>query len=243
MAPLAIFVLMGIAYTYSAKSLSSTSEKRRTRTRKELADDLPIEDPKVDEAFSDLEKLNLRLAFQYIDTDFSKVITSDELKAAASSIDLNRDSNSPAANLDAQLRSFFMEIAQDGQNRIDFGAFAQAMYRARIEGQGGHFAHLVDEVEARVTKVPGAAIVYAALLLTFLVLISTSTMIFQYFSCEDFPEGPKGDESFLSKVGERICNASNFHIAILHVLIFCRDLAIISAGLLDRLHQPTLRAV
>jgi len=98
------------------------------------------------------------------------------------------------------------DAAADGPGGLSFVKFLRTMHRARVLGQGSHFSHLVDQVEAKLMEVPGAGVVNAFLLLTFFVLLSASTTIFRFFVCRDFPDAPGGQESYLVEDYSIDCN-------------------------------------
>ena len=77
------------------------------------------------------------------------------------------------------------EASTDGDLEISLSELLQAVSTARREGRTSGFSTLVDKVEAKVTKQAGGDVIYAILTLTFLVLISTSTLLFNFFKCHE----------------------------------------------------------
>ena len=97
------------------------------------------------------------------------------------------------------------EASADGDGDISFGEFLLMMHRARRQGRAGDFSKIVDVIEAKHSVTAGAGIIYLFLFLTFLVLISTSTTLLNFFKCQDFaiPEADGGGTSSFLQVKEK----------------------------------------
>jgi hypothetical protein len=84
--------------------------------------------------------------------------------------------------------------------------------------------------------VAGQTLFYAFLALTFMALVATSTVLFNYFKCQSFLEAENGEESYLFKDYSIDCDSSRYKIfewyAIAMVLIFPVGIPLIYASLL-----------
>mmetsp|Transcript_38085 Transcript_38085/g.85056 ORF Transcript_38085/g.85056 Transcript_38085/m.85056 type:complete len:411 (-) Transcript_38085:203-1435(-) len=101
------------------------------------------------------------------------------------------------------------------------------MYLARVKGQGGHFANLVDQVEAKLVRLPGGIFIYLFLLTTFLIFISTSTTLFNFFKCHEFNEATMnggGPKRYLFRDYSIDCDSSRYSIYMIYaglmILVF-----------------------
>lgn len=126
------------------------------------------------------------------------------------------------------------EVDVNQDKTVDFGEFLYLMHRSRHEVNDdsdqeqneaqGSFAALAYEVEAKATLVRGQFVAYLFLLLTFCFLIGSSTAVFQYFKCHEFPEAEGGTRRFLYKDYSLDCDSVRYKryipYALLMVLIF-----------------------
>jgi len=93
------------------------------------------------------------------------------------------------------------------------------MYLARIHGAETKFSTLLDLVDARVSRKPGQGIFYAMMLVTFLFLISSSTMLFHYLLCTEFAEAEDGTESYLTVDLSVDCDSATYKSYFAYVMI------------------------
>ena len=83
---------------------------------------------------------------------------------------------------------FFLTADKDGGGEIEFKEFMEAIYAAsQSGGTEADFAAMVQQVQMKATKGQSEVIFTLFLLLTFLVLISSSSTIFNYLKCDRFP--------------------------------------------------------
>jgi hypothetical protein len=68
--------------------------------------------------------------------------------------------------------------------RPDFGEFLYAIKDAMVSGEESEFSKLATMIESGMKKSAGAGLIGAFLFLTFLVLISTSTLLFHFLKCD-----------------------------------------------------------
>jgi len=69
--------------------------------------------------------------------------------------------------------------------KINFSEFMSAVLIARWRG-GSNFANLVEKVQAKVNVARGQVVSNLFFLLTFLVLLSSSSTLFRYLKCDVF---------------------------------------------------------
>ena len=74
---------------------------------------------------------------------------------------------------------------EKSDKNIVFGEFMNAILEARWRG-GSNFADLVQQLEIRVNVARGQVVSNMFLLLTFLVLVSSSSALFKYYQCDSF---------------------------------------------------------
>ena len=75
-----------------------------------------------------------------------------------------------------------------GNGGISFADFIIIMDKARNQRQSSPFSELADKIEANVTKVAGQMVFYIFLAVTFLALVATSTVLFNYFKVNPWTE-------------------------------------------------------
>ena len=71
---------------------------------------------------------------------------------------------------------------------LSFGDFMYAVQQTRQEGRETEFSLLVDAAEAEANQQKGNSIFFVLLLFSFVVLIGTSSTVFEYFQCVYFEE-------------------------------------------------------
>jgi len=81
------------------------------------------------------------------------------------------------------------------------------------------FSTLLDKVDARVKRTPGRGFFYAILFVTFLFLISSSTMLFRYHLCKQFPEADGRTAQFLADDLSIDCNGKEWKSNFPYVMI------------------------
>ena len=69
----------------------------------------------------------------------------------------------------------------DCEGTVNFAEFMLLMHQGRVQNNGSAFATLADKVDAKLNRIPGQGVINALLLLTFLVLIGSSSIVFHFF--------------------------------------------------------------
>jgi len=136
---------------------------------------------------------NYRKIFKYFDKDSSGELDRDEVLNMFSEIDLDATKK----EIEDNVSGFFSAVDQDGSGEINFGEFLAGLRVALEQPQSCKFASLAAKIDAKATQSRGQLVFYLMMLLTFLVLVSTSTTIFHYFSCDYFPLPEGGERAFL----------------------------------------------
>lgn len=108
---------------------------------------------------------------------------------------------------------------------ITFEDVMTAVYNDRILNKGGDkMSALFSIVEGAVISSTQRSLIYFILLLAFLVLVGTSTTLFHYFNCEEFPEAAGGTDSYLRKDFSIDCNSQRYRdwtpYAVIMILIY-----------------------
>ena len=152
---------------------------------------------------SEVEKL--KLAFAVADVDGSGSIDKAELEKMEKALKMTREG----------------DAGEDGD--ITFGEFMLIIHRARQKRESSNFSDLLDKMDASlVKKSVGTSVEYLFLLLTFLVLISSSTVLFHFFKCDAFDvpeEDGGGTVSFLAKDLSLNCDSDRYKIFVGYVVI------------------------
>ena len=71
---------------------------------------------------------------------------------------------------------------------LSFGDFMYAVRRTRQEGRETEFSLIVDASEAEANQQKGDSMFFLLLLFSFVILIGTSSTVFEYFQCVYFKE-------------------------------------------------------
>ena len=208
--------MLGTSSFCAPKPKHSIKELRKKyQVPKELKGLFPTEDVNA-----------FRRAFAEFDADYSGSVDDAELTELLRSTGREHD--------EAKVREMLKEVDVNQDSTVDFGEFIYLMHRSRHEVNDdsdqeqneaqGSFAALAYEVEAKATLVRGQFVAYLFLLLTFCFLIGSSTAVFQYFKCHEFPEADGGTRRFLYKDYSLDCDSVRYKryipYALLMVLIF-----------------------
>lgn len=167
--------------------------------------------------FDDKEITSFRSTFAAYDVDYSGAVNKAELKLILE--DFEQDAS------EANVNRIFAEANHDGDSKITFSEFIEMLHRERHERNASSFAVLAERVDFKTNKEREQSFFYLFLLLTFLVLISTSTKLFQYFKCSAFDEAPKGDPNrYLSADLSIDCDSKRYKswiwFAVLGLLVY-----------------------
>ena len=134
-----------------------------------------------------------RKIFKHFDTDSSGELDKDEIMKMFSEIDLDATKN----EIDEYASAFVTAMDKGGSGSIKFSEFVAGMRVALEQPHCCKFASIAAKIDAKATQSRGQLVFYLILLLTFLVLVSTSTTIFHYFSCDYFPLPEGGERAYL----------------------------------------------
>jgi len=104
----------------------------------------------------------------------------------------------------------FEEANADGDALITFGEFLTLMHKERHKGGDTNFGLIAERMEFKVNLQMAQVIFYCFLLVTFVVLIGNSTMLFQFFKCRDFPEADGGNKRYLVKDYSIDCDSERY---------------------------------
>ena len=208
--------LLVVALLMGAWALQVRLAKRKLPS----VNDLGLELPKsVAGIFTDSEADKLKQAFAFLDKDGSGTISMEEVAATLKAFDLDAS--------EGHLDMIFKEVLQKGapgskgtprgRSEISFDSFAKAIAASKIEGRSTSLGSIVD----RVGQGAGNSTIYAVLLFTFLILVSTSQTIFEFFRCQTFEEA-EPVESYLIRDFPLDCHGNRYkaHVgyAVLSVL-------------------------
>ena len=234
--PLAVAAMLGLVYF-----VVTTAEARKTKERlgeRMATYEVPAELLHHHNSFSsdDIEKF--KRVFAVADCDGSGSIDKDELKTIVETF----TPGAASEEVDALVGKMMNEgdAAEDGE--ISFGEFMHIIHQARHEHKGGKFSELLDKMDASVNKSTGTIIVYLFLLLTFLVLISSSTTIFHFFKCDAFDvpdEDGGGTVSYLAKDLSLDCDSNRYKgfvgYAVIMILVYPIGEMLLDLDLIGRL--------
>jgi hypothetical protein len=165
----------------------------------------------------------------------------------------------------------FEKIDLDGSGEIDFNEFMSVIYEAHIGSRAPidnnsaksvsdnrlvqrtttssfeaqqKFEFFTDQVVAKANEDHGRAIFTAFLLLTFLFLIGTSTVVFNYFKCRVFVDNVYGNSRYLYRDYSVDCDSTRYISylpwAILMILVYPIGIPLLYFCLLWK-HRETLR--
>jgi hypothetical protein len=140
------------------------------------------------------KKLNkYRQFFKHIDSDLSGELDEKEVKEMFAEMDLDATEN----ELDEYVSAFFVDVDLHDSGKINFSEFLSGIRVALEQPQKCKFASIAAKIDAKAMQTRGQLVFYLILLLSFLVLVLTSTTIFHYFSCDYFPLPEGGERAFL----------------------------------------------
>jgi len=175
-------------------------------------------EPKEFPPFTEEDMKRHRRAFHHCDADSGGTIVKEEMKKIV------REYNSEFSEeeIDAQVSEFFKNDV-DGSSRIEFKEFLGALATSQDPGV---FVTL-NELQKKTAHSHGDSIFNLFLILTFLVLVSSSSAVFNCFQCDTFPipkEDGGGQLQFLFKDYSVNCSSSlykQFQVyAIVMILIY-----------------------
>ena len=173
MVPIALSLFLLVAYHYDVKQ-----KKAPDHTLEKRMETLAV--PKsMQGLFEDKQEQKLRKVFASFDVKGVGTIDETDLKLVLKRFTPN------ASEEDAiiAVSEMVSQISIDGDLEIDFGEFLYAMYQCNSGESESTFASLVDLVSAKVNKPAGQFVINIFLVLTFLILLSTSTTVFHYLKC------------------------------------------------------------
>jgi len=134
-----------------------------------------------------------RKFFKHYDKNASGELDQEEVTSMFTEMDLDATKK----EINDYVSAFYAAMDHDGSGNIDFSEFLRGMRVAVEQPDNCEFASLAAKIDAKATQSRGQLVFYLILLLTFLVLVSTSTTIFHYFDCDYFPLPQGGKRAFL----------------------------------------------
>ena len=105
--------------------------------------------------------------------------------------------------------------------------FMDAVYQSRRLQFQSSFSALLDEVDAKVNRTSGQGFINTILFFTFLFFISTSTMLFRYHICTEFPEADGRTAKFIADDMSIDCNRKEWKSNFLFVMIMVSFLGVL----------------
>ena len=81
-----------------------------------------------------------------------------------------------------------LPLFRQGKKKLLFRIYVQTIHKACLEGRQAEVSEFVAATEAKMKNRTGNSIIFFLLLFSFIVLIGTSSAIFEYFQCESFEE-------------------------------------------------------
>ena len=202
--PLVVAAVLGLIYAYLV--LVAADPDLADILNRAASYSMPEE---LSGAFKQKEETNLRNIFASIDADGGGSVDKEELSRVA--MQLNPDSTQE--DIEKEVSAMISEASLDGDQEISFPEFLLMLHRARRQGRTNMFASLADQVESKMNRKAGSGVIYSLLLLTFLVLISTSTALLHFFKCQSFdlPEVDGGGaQQYLYKDYSVDCDSNRY---------------------------------
>ena len=131
-----------------------------------------------------------------------------------------------------------LEKGFNDETTISFEEFLRAGLQAQLRGSGSvHFA--VSRIKGHLRKPPGRRVIYCFLVLTFLVLVGASSVLFEFFQCQRFAlpdEEGGGEESFIRRDYSISCTSNRYQMfvpfALIMVLVYPVGIPALYAALL-----------
>ena len=75
-----------------------------------------------------------------------------------------------------------------GKSKLLFSVYLHNIHQARLEGRQAEVSKFIKDAETQANARQGDSIFFFLLLFSFIILIGTSSTIFEYFQCEAFEE-------------------------------------------------------
>ena len=172
-----IVLCSGLLLIYIAL-ITTTSKVDQEHQKRAASYILP---KKLDGAFKADELNTFRKVFALFDADGGGLIDKDELKDIVQEIKADDDES----DFDVGLMMSEVRLDLNGDHCVSFEEFLLMMHRIRHQGRVMQFGLLANAIEAKMNRHTGSKVIYALLLLTFLVLISSSSALFHFFPCQE----------------------------------------------------------
>jgi len=177
-APIVLAVLLGVAYL--AVLLKSKTNEKVAADRYSLPEDLARD-------FTTSELSGLRKLFAKLDVPRDGTVGREKLRKGALELYPDLASEEVDAKVAEALQGLTEEELKGG---LGFAEFAAAMCRSRHADPGTRpcaFVSLMDEMAATLKETHGQSVINAFLLLTYLVLVNTSTALFHFLKASFVP--------------------------------------------------------
>lgn len=174
--PLVLGMLLVFAYMVTVLTNTKSDKELELRINKYVIPE------RLMEYFSSRERQSLKRTFAAFDVRDNGEIDCEELQAAIEKFNPEESKE----HVEAKVAAMVAEANIDGDTTISFQEFLFVLVRARKKGSTSQFSMLVDKVEADANHGAGQHLFYALLLLSYLVLVSTSTALFHFFKVRSF---------------------------------------------------------
>ena len=165
--------------------------------------------------FKDGELFTLKRVFRMLDPNGDGAISKSELAKVLPQL----NDTMTADEVQAAVDECFAVADEDSSGEINFVEFLLYMEHARRTGRTSVFSTLADKIEANITKTEGQTVIYVLLFFSFLVLVNTSTELFHFFKCDQFPEADGGAQSYLLKDYSLSCDSTRYKIYQAYVIL------------------------
>jgi hypothetical protein len=159
-------------------------------------------------SFNKKEMATLREVFHELDADRNGEVTLKEIVKVMK----EHSPNLEDVDIEEHAQKVIAAVDTSGNGGITFADFIKVMDKARNHRKRSPLSELADKIEASATKIAGQMLFYAFLALTFLVLVATSTVLFNYFKCRSFSEAEHGKETYLFKDYSVDCDSSRYKV-------------------------------
>ena len=175
------------AFLFLLYGIQVAVRKRKAEASKKVVEQLTAQYVVPEELllfFTRDEIATFRQAFAFFDTDYSGIIDKQEMAQALLALGLT-----PSEDFLSTLFKKVSPLAMSEDNpELSFGEYLKALQRTRREGRETEFSLIIDIVEERSKQQQADSMFYVLLLFSFVILIGTSTTIFEYFQCRVFEE-------------------------------------------------------
>jgi hypothetical protein len=168
--PLGVVALLWIAFLFERSKSTKvlTDLKKRAETYDAGA---------LESAFEPKELTLYKITFSMFDLDGGGTVDKDEFSAVLQSFNPEKSQEEVVL----EVASVFAQVDERHSGNIDFIEFLISLHRVRKQGKGSSaFTDLIGKVEAEINRTAGGGIMYAILLISFVVLVGTSTTIFHF---------------------------------------------------------------